>query len=61
MTEKRPDFMNSSYFVDEPGNWHMKQGAPKKLQEEFELYLQSLEEPNNEPGTIYGVHIDYPY
>ncbi|MEW9110847.1 hypothetical protein ACQCT6_19560 [Cytobacillus gottheilii] len=61
MTEKRPDFMNSSYFVDEPGNWHMKAGAPKELREQLELYLQSLEEPNNEPGTIYGIHIDYPY
>ncbi|KAB2335727.1 hypothetical protein [Bacillus mesophilum] len=61
MTEKHPDFMKSSYFVDEPGNWHMKAGAPKELREQLEQYLQSLEEPNNEPGTIYGIHIDYPY
>lgn len=60
MPRKRPEFTKSPYFVDEPGNWHLKPGAPKDLQEEFNNYMNSLE-VNDEPGTINGVHIEYPY
>lgn len=52
--------MKSPYFVDEPGNWHFKKGAPKKLQEELENYLADLEEPDDS-GTINGNTIDFPY
>jgi hypothetical protein len=60
MTRMRPKFMDSPYFVDEPGNWHLKSDAPEDLQEEFDEYMQSIED-ENVPGTIYGNHISYPY
>lgn len=60
MPLKRPDFMKTDYFVDEPGNWHLKPGAPKELQEEFHQYMESHQEDKTEPGTIQGVHISYP-
>jgi hypothetical protein len=61
MPRIRPEFTKSPYFVDEPGNWHLKPGAPSELQDELKRYLQELEQIENEPGTIYGNHIDYPY
>lgn len=60
MPRIRPEFTKSPYFVDEPGNWHLKPGAPKELQNELENYLNSLEEIE-ESGTINGNHIGYPY
>jgi hypothetical protein len=60
MPRIRPKFTESPYFVDEPGNWHLKPGAPQKLQEELVEYLKSLEEADA-PGTINGNTIDYPY
>lgn len=32
---KRPDFIDSPYFVGEPDNWHLKPGAPKEVVKEF--------------------------
>lgn len=60
MPRKRPEFTKSPYFVDEPGNWHLKPDAPKDLQEEFNNYMNSLE-AIDEPGSVNGVHIEYPY
>jgi hypothetical protein len=60
MAEARPEFMDSPYFVDEPGNWHLKTDAPDKLKKEFENYMQAMK-GENEPGAINGIHIDYPY
>ncbi|MGE8205785.1 hypothetical protein ACQKP0_14610 [Heyndrickxia sp. NPDC080065] len=60
MPRIRPRFMNSPFFVDEPGNWHLKPGAPENLQEEFEDFIQALQD-DHEPGTINGIHISYPY
>ncbi|PTY78985.1 hypothetical protein B5V89_09595 [Heyndrickxia sporothermodurans] len=60
MTKMKPDFMDSPFFVDEPGNWHLKPGSPKEMQEEFERYMANLED-ENVPGTIFGNHISYPY
>lgn len=60
MPRIRPNFMDSSYFVDEPGNWHLKAGAPKEMQTEFHYYLQSLED-NTATGSINGNNIDYPF
>lgn len=36
-----PKFMDSPYFVDEPGNWHLKPGAPPEVVEEFEQYMKN--------------------
>ncbi|MDP4172016.1 MAG: hypothetical protein Q8906_15510 [Bacillota bacterium] len=54
-----PDFTKSPYFVDEPGNWHLKPGAPKEIQEEFEKYLNDTESLEK-PGTIDNIRIEYP-
>ena len=61
MTEKHLKFMSSKYFVDEPGNWHLKEGAPRELQKELVNYLQSLNVIQDEPGTINSIHISYPF
>lgn len=53
--------MDSPYFVDEPGNWHLKEGASKQLIHEFHSYMESLEHIQNRPASIDGIHIDYPY
>jgi len=58
MPRKRPRFTMSPYFVDEPGNWHLKEGAPKDMQLELENYLSSLEDLID-PGTVNGVHINW--
>lgn len=60
MPRKQPDFMKSPYFVDEPGNWHLKSGAPEDIKEEFELFVQELED-SNESANINRNHIEYPY
>ncbi|MFK9092887.1 hypothetical protein [Bacillus salipaludis] len=60
MPRIRPEFTKSPYFVDEPGNWHLKSGAPKELQNELDNYLASLE-TLDEPGTLNGVQIQYPF
>lgn len=60
MPRIRPEFTKSPYFVDEPGNWHLKPDAPKEMQREFERYMNDLQEVG-EAGTINGVDIDYPY
>ncbi|MGG5254010.1 hypothetical protein ACQYAD_11000 [Neobacillus sp. SM06] len=60
MPRIRPNFMSSPYFVDEPGNWHLKEGAPKEMQTELEQYLQALQD-ETAAGTINGNTIDYPF
>lgn len=39
MSGQRPKFLDSPYFVDEPGNWHLKPGAPIEVQTELEDFL----------------------
>ena len=60
MPKEQSDFTKSQYFVDEPGNWHLREGAPKKLQKELQQYLESLTEIDDS-GTINGNTIDFPY
>lgn len=40
MSISMPDFAKSPYFVSEDGNWHLLEGAPKEVQEEFEEYMK---------------------
>lgn len=35
-----PKFIESPYFVMEPGNWYLKPGAPNNIQEEFNNYME---------------------
>ena len=34
-----PSFFTSPYFVPEPDNWHLKDGAPEEVRKEFEEYM----------------------
>lgn len=36
-----PKFFDSPYFVNEPGNWHLKPGAPEEVVKEFDAYMKS--------------------
>ncbi len=40
MSQPRPSFFDSPYFVEEYGNWHLKDDAPEELKKEFELYMK---------------------
>lgn len=48
-----PKFFESPYFVDEPGNWHLKSGAPEDVKKEFDEYMKSME-PVPMPGKKNG-------
>ena len=51
MMTEAPKFMDSPYFVDEPGNWHLKPGAPAEVVEEFNNYMKATEEIYEERTT----------
>lgn len=34
-----PEFIKSEYFVPEPDNWHLLDGAPDEIVKEFEEYM----------------------
>lgn len=38
-----PKFIDSPYFVDEPGNWHLKAGAPQEVIDEFNKFMEDRE------------------
>ena len=46
-----PKFYDSPYFVDEPGNWHLKPGAPPEIVEEFNKFMEEPTEENSDPNT----------
>lgn len=35
-----PKFIESEWFVAEPGNWHLKPGAPKEVEIEFNKFME---------------------
>lgn len=35
-----PSFWNSPYFVPEPDNWHLKEGAPEEIKKAFAEYME---------------------
>lgn len=41
---KAPKFIDSPYFVDEPDNWHLKEGAPPEVVAEFEEFMRQEKE-----------------
>ena len=50
MKGEAPKFYDSPYFVDEPGNWHLKPGAPEEVVKEFNAYMKddlSVVEPKS--------------
>ena len=40
MTGPIPKFFTSKYFVPEIDNWHLKKGAPKEIQKEFDAWMK---------------------
>lgn len=40
MSGKMPKFFDSEWFVAEPDNWHLKEGAPEEIVKEFEEYMK---------------------
>ena len=47
-----PAFFNSPYFVPDPDNWHLKPGAPKEIQEEFEAYMKACQDAEKENSIL---------
>lgn len=44
MSTAKPNFVDSPYFVPEQDNWHLKDGAPEEVVEEFEEYMRYSKE-----------------
>ena len=44
MSTARLNFVDSPYFVPEEDNWHLKEGAPEEVVEEFEEYMEYSKE-----------------
>lgn len=49
--ESTPKFFKSPYFVPEFGNWHLKDGAPKEVVDEFNAYMER-EKEKAEEGVV---------
>lgn len=51
---RRPDFIDSPFFIEDPGNWHLKPGAPADVVKEFEEFMEMivLAEAPGEPETV---------
>ena len=43
MTQSRPKFFDSEWFVPEVDNWHLKEGAPQEIVDEFNEYMNPKE------------------
>ena len=39
MSQPKPSFFDSPYFVMETDNWHLKENAPEELKKEFHEYM----------------------
>lgn len=55
MTGTAPNFINSPFFVNEPGNWHLKPGAPKEVVQEFNDFMQALQLEEAPDVTVEGI------
>lgn len=40
MSQTMPKFFDSEWFVPETDNWHLKEGAPAEIVEEFNKYME---------------------
>ena len=41
-------FFSSPYFVPEPNNWHLKDGAPQEIVDEFNEFVKADKESKEE-------------
>ena len=53
MIGESPKFLDSPYFVDDPGNWHLKPGAPEEVVEEFTAFMKAAERTSG-PEDVQG-------
>lgn len=42
MKQGRPSFIDSEYFVMELNNWHLLEGAPQDIVDEFNQFMANL-------------------
>ena len=49
--DKMPNFIKSPFFVPEFGNWHLKDGAPKEVVDEFNEYMKNDQKNRKEGRT----------
>lgn len=57
MIHSRPNFIDSPFFVGEPGNWHLKPGAPKEVQKEFERFRQDLAQQTEDAPALEDIEL----
>lgn len=53
MIGNMPKFYDSPYFVDEPGNWHLKPNAPEEVRKEFEAYMKGSDGHQGEASELH--------
>jgi hypothetical protein len=51
MIGSRPKFLDSPYFYEDAKGWHLKPGAPKEVQDEFNDFMEEAEQGDNAPGN----------
>lgn len=44
MSIRKPNFVDSPFFVAEEDNWHLLPGAPEEVVKEFEEYMKEHRE-----------------
>lgn len=52
MIGPRPKFMDSPYFVGEPGNWHLRPGAPPSVVAEFAAFTRRHSRDQDLTGDV---------
>lgn len=50
MITSKPNFIDSPFFVEEKGNWHLKDGAPQEVVEEFNEFMGLADENGQVPN-----------
>lgn len=46
MSVARPKFVDSPYFYSDEKGWHLKEGAPKDVQDEFNAFMNKSKDRN---------------
>ncbi len=52
MDIEKPNFADSEWVIFEPGNWRLKPGAPKSIQEEFIKFMDKLGKGSSTPEVF---------
>ena len=51
MIGSRPKFLDSPYFYADVKGWHLRPGAPKEVQTEYDEYMEAQAEAEDAPGN----------